>query len=97
MPTTTEYKRGQRHVYRHVAGEHLLIAIHRDTVAPMFSLTPTAAAAWQQLAEWSTAGAVVDRLVREFDVTRDEAGADLELFLDQLRQISALQERQDPT
>ena len=32
---TTEYKRADRHVYRRVAGEHLLVATHRDTVAPL--------------------------------------------------------------
>lgn len=94
MTTTTEYKHGERHVYRHVAGEHLLIAIHRDTVAPMFSLTATAATVWQELADWATTDAVVGRLVRDFEVTREEAAADVDQFLDQLRQIGALQARE---
>ena len=42
----TQYRRDTKHVYREIAGEHLLIALHRDAVAPMFAFTPTAASLW---------------------------------------------------
>lgn len=91
---TTEYRRGERHVYRRVAGEHLLIAIHRDTVAPMFSFTPTAAALWDWLAGWSTADGLVGQLVERFEVPREQARADVAEFLDQLRNIGAVDARE---
>ena len=91
---TTEYKRADRHVYRRVAGEHLLVATHRDTVAPLYTLTATAAAVWEGLADWATADAVSERLVRDFQVTREQASEDVRYFLEQLRLINALQERE---
>jgi hypothetical protein len=91
---TSEYRHGDRHVYRHVAGEHLLIAIHRDTVAPMFAFTPTAAALWRLLDAWSTEDALVGRLLERFDVTPERAAADVAEFLEQLRSIGALEQRE---
>jgi hypothetical protein len=90
----TEYRRGDRHVYRQIAGEHLLISLHRDTLAPMFALTPTAAALWERLASWQDREALVAHLLEEFDVTREQAGADVGDFLDQLAAISALHSRE---
>lgn len=94
MTVTTQYRRGDRHVYRHVAGEHMLVSIHRDTVAPLFSLTATGAVIWQALADWTSADALVEAITRDFAVERDEAGADVTEFLGQLRQIGALVERE---
>ena len=94
MTVTTQYRRGDRHVYRHVAGEHMLVAIHRDTVAPLFSLTATGAVIWQALAEWTSADALVDAITRDFQVERAEAATDLAEFMEQLRQIGAVTERE---
>ena len=95
MAVSRQFKRGERHVYRHVGGEHMLIAIHRDSVAPLFSLTYTGAAVWQALAEWTTADRVVDAIVDEFDIDRAQAASDVTEFLDQLRQIGALLVREE--
>lgn len=92
--TVSEFRRGDRHVYRSVAGEHLLIAIHRDTSAPLFSLTPTAAVIWEALAEWMTTDGLVDRIVSDYDVERDQAKDDVVVLLAQLREIGALQIRE---
>lgn len=94
MAVSTEFKRGDRHVYRHVGGEHMLVAIHRDSVAPLFSLTPTGAVVWQALGDWTSVDRIVESLTREFDVERDVAVGDVAEFLDQLRQIGALLERE---
>jgi hypothetical protein len=94
MTVGTLYRRGDRHVYRHVAGEHMLVAIHRDTIAPLFSLTATAAAIWQALAEWTSVDALADAVTRDFEVGREQAAADVAEFLEQLRQIGALVERE---
>lgn len=90
----TEYRHGERHVYRHIAGEHLLIALHRESVAPLFVFTPTAAALWQWLDTWSTTEALVDRLCERFDCSRDEAARDLADFLQQLMTIGAVDLRE---
>ena len=94
MAVATQFKRGDRHIYRHVGGEHMLVSIHRDTVAPLFSLTVTGAAIWQALSDWTTRERVVDTVTSEFTVERDVASADVVEFLDQLRQIGALQVRE---
>lgn len=94
MTVRLQYKRSDRHVYRHVAGEHMLIAIHRDTVAPMFSLTPTAAAIWKAMADWATLAELADVLTTAFDVGPDQAAEDVGGFLEQLQQIGAVSARE---
>jgi hypothetical protein len=90
----TEYRRDDKHVYRQIAGEHLLIALHRDAVAPMFAFTPTAAALWSTLGEWVTKDQLVAYLVEHFEVDREEAERDVDEFLEQLLTIRALESRE---
>lgn len=92
--TKTEYRRDDRHVYRQIAGEHLLIALHRDAVAPMFAFTPTAGAVWAQLEKWATQSMLVDYLVAHFDVDRKSAESDVGEFFEQLLAINALEMRE---
>lgn len=90
----TEYRRDDRHVYREIAGEHLLIALHREAVAPMFAFTPTAAALWSQLDDWTTPARLADHLLTRFEVERDQAERDVGEFLEQLLSIGALRTRE---
>ena len=90
-PMAQRIRRGDRHVYRQIAGEHLLVSISRATVAPLFALTPTGAALWEQLEEWTTADSLAEYLVQHYDVARERAQADVAEFLEQLTTISALQ------
>ena len=85
------HKRGDRHVYRNIAGEHLLISIRGDSEAPMYALTPSGAMLWKQLADWSTREELVDLVLDQYEVTADRASADVEEFLEQLRQLKALE------
>lgn len=89
--TKTQYRRDDRHVYRHIAGEHLLIAIHRDAVAPMFAFSPTAASLWEQLEAWVTPLGLTDHLVDHFEVDRERAEHDVGEFVEQLLSVGALQ------
>jgi hypothetical protein len=84
-------RRGNRHVYRLIAGEHLLVSIHRATVAPLFALTPTGAALWEQMEEWTTVDALVEYLVARYAVAPEDARGDVEAFLEQLTAASALE------
>ena len=81
-------------MYRHIAGEHLLIALHRDTTVPMYTMTPTGVSIWDLLRAWSTPEQMVEHLCERFDVTRDRAAADVADFLEQLRGIGALEVRE---
>lgn len=98
MPyTETEYMRGDRHVYRHVAGEHLLIALHRDSDAPMYAFTPTAAVLWQSLGDWATAERLARGLTERFEVDFGTAMEDVRDFLGQLDSLGALRRREVTT
>lgn len=91
---TTRYQRGDRHVYRQVAGEHLLIALHGDSLEPLFAFTPTAALLWSRLEAWCTVDELADALVREYQVTREQAVTDVEEFLLQLEEVQAVKRRE---
>ena len=91
---TAEFRRGEKFVYRHVAGEHLLVALHRDRSAPLFAFTPTAAAIWDHLTDWRTASALADFLVERFDVSREQATGDVNDFLEQLNSLGAVDTRE---
>lgn len=94
---TVQYERSDAFVYRHVAGEHLLLALKRDRTAPMFMLSPTGGFLWEQLARWTSVPALVEQLVGEFEVTRDVASADVAAFLEQLQQLGAVSVRNSET
>lgn len=96
MVMTIEYSRGTDHVYRSIAGEHLLIALRREVGSPLFSFSDTGAAIWEALAEWKTAEDLVQELLNRFEVDSETAAADVGHFLEQLRSISALQIREMP-
>jgi hypothetical protein len=95
MPT--EFQRGEHFVHREIAGEHLLVALRRDAAAPIFAMTPTAAAIWDRLVEWTTVEELVAHVVSAFDVTREVAAQDVRDFLDQLDSAKALRSRQGAT
>jgi hypothetical protein len=91
---TAEFKRGDRFVYRHIAGEHLLVALHHDRVAPLFTFSPTAASLWHELADWSSAERLTEHLVDQYDVSREDALRDVMSFLEQLSSLNALETRE---
>jgi len=95
MMVEAEFRRGERHVYRNIAGEHLLIAMHRDTVAPMFAFTPTAAFLWNLLGSWTTGARLAEQMIEHFEVPLEQAVRDVADFLDQLSGIGALEKREN--
>lgn len=88
MPT--RFMRGDRHVYRTIAGEHLLIALHGDSPEPLFAMTPTAAFLWERLDDWSTPEELAVALSERFEVESEHAMADVSDFLTQLEELRAL-------
>ena len=91
---TAEFKRGDRFVYRHIAGEHLLVALHHDRIAPLFTFSPTGASLWHELADWSSAERLTEHLVDQYDVSREDALRDVMNFLEQLSSLNALETRE---
>jgi hypothetical protein len=89
MPT--RFMRGDRHVYRNIAGEHLLIALHGDSPEPLFALTPTAAFLWERLNEWCTPDELAMALSERFEVEPERAAGDVADFLAQLEEVRAIQ------
>ena len=87
----TRFIRGDRHVYRNIAGEHLLIALHGDSPEPLFALTPTAAFLWERLDEWSTPEELALALCERFEVEPERATTDVAEFLAQLEEVRAVQ------
>ena len=92
MPT--EFQRAEHFVHREIAGEHLLVALRRDAVAPIFAMTPTAAAIWDRLDHWVTLDELIAHVLAEFDATHEVAARDVREFLDQLETAKALVTRQ---
>ncbi|GAC1658726.1 MAG: hypothetical protein NVS4B3_26340 [Gemmatimonadaceae bacterium] len=91
---STEYRRSDRYVYRLTVGEHMLVALHSTSPDPLFALTPTAAVLWQELAHWRRSTDLAATLTGRFDVTLEEASADVAEFLEQLDSLSAVSTRE---
>ena len=93
----TEYMRSDRLVYRLIAGEHLLIDLRSKSDVPFFALTETAVPLWKELAAWRTADDLATRLLEEYDLTFDEAAADVQEFLRQLVMLGGVTTRESTT
>ena len=89
-----EYLRRDDYVYRHVAGEHLLVALKRERLAPLFMLSVTGAHLWERLTDWSSPDLLAESLVERFEVDRETAAADVANFLAQLRELGAIDVRE---
>ncbi len=92
MPT--EFRASDRHVYRLIAGEHLLMDLQSKNPFPYFALTPTAALLWGSLKEWTEADALAVQLRERYELPPEKAAADVEEFLSQLDSIGAVQRRE---
>lgn len=90
---TREFQRADTHVYRLIAGEHLLVALHSKSPEPLFALTPTGAVLWERLATWTSVEGLAQALTERFDVDPDTATADVAEFLSQLEEVGALSTR----
>ena len=90
---TREFQRADTHVYRLIAGEHLLVALHSKSPEPLFALTPTGAVLWERLATWTSVEGLAQALTERFDVDPDTATADVAEFLSQLEEVGAVSTR----
>ena len=74
------------YIHRKIAGKNVLVSIGGNIANfnGYVQLNDTAAFLWEQLREPRTAGELVTALTGEFDVTADQASADVEEFLGEL-------------
>ena len=80
------YKRKDDIVHRRIAGETILVPI-RGSLADMqkiFSLNPIGELIWQDLDGSRSLQQISEDIQSSFEVTKEEAGADLEAFIAEL-------------
>jgi methyltransferase-like protein len=58
----------------------------------IFALNPVGEYIWQQLDGTRTTDEILDRIISSFDVTRDEAKADMQEFIGRLCDAQLLEE-----
>ena len=81
-------------ILREVAGEIIAIPVGKTALKfnGMICLNEVSAEIWKGLQEEKSKEEILERILQEFDVSREEAAADLEEFLQQLRQNNLLEE-----
>lgn len=79
---------------REVAGEIIAIPVGKTALNfnGMICLNEVGAEIWKGLQEKQSKEEILERILQEFEVSREEAAADLEEFLQQLRHNDLLEE-----
>lgn len=79
---------------REVAGEIIAIPVGKTALNfnGMICLNEVGAEIWKGLQEEQSKEEILERILQEFEVSREEAAADLEEFLQQLRHNDLLEE-----
>lgn len=87
------YKKDPNMVFRAIAGEMILVPIHRRTanLESIYTLNETGGRIWELIDGQRTLGEIRDTLVQEYDVTPEEAEADLAELVAYLEQIQAVE------
>lgn len=86
VPDGRLYRRSDQAVRREIAGEILLVPVRGELahLQQMFVLNPVGDFIWSRLDGGTDVGGLVEAVVEEFDVSREEARSDLEEFLGRL-------------
>ena len=79
-------------IKREIAGDTILVPVGKSVYDSngLFVLNELGGFLWDRLSEASDAEALVDAVLEEYDVTREEAATDIEAFLDKLREMDIL-------
>ena len=80
-------------VLRQVAGTWVVLPLGAETVnfSGMLQLNESGAMLWRVLEEGGSQDALVEALLGEYDVTREQAEADVQEFLAKLKQAGCIQ------
>ncbi|MBR4286538.1 MAG: PqqD family protein [Clostridia bacterium] len=72
------------YVLREIAGEHLAIPVTAENSSDIVVLNPVSAILWTELEGGRTIKELTDKICGSFDITPDEAQADITEFIDSL-------------
>lgn len=78
------------YVLREIAGEHLAIPVCAGNTSDIVVLNPVSALLWKELEAEKTLDDLVALLCGNFDVSKEEATADIKEFLDSLENAGIL-------
>ena len=81
-------------VMRQIVDEYILVPVN-DTALQrnsIISLNPVSALIWENLEKGADRESILENILREFDVDRETAAADMEEFLGKLRENDFLEE-----
>lgn len=81
-------------VLREVAGEIIAIPVGKTALNfnGMLCINAVSAEIWKGLQEGKTKAEILENILAEFDVSREEAAADLDVFLRQLSENNLLED-----
>lgn len=81
-------------ILREVAGTQVLVPVGEATknFPGMVTVNATSAFLWEQLETLQTAETLISALTERYDVSAEQAAADVERFLDTLLKIGAIRE-----
>lgn len=87
-------KASNEFILREIAGEYILVPVGTAAVQfnGLITLNETARTIFLALAQERTVEELTDAVIAEYEVDRETARADVEEFLQQLRQVGALVE-----
>ena len=87
------YRHNPDMVFREVAGEMILVPVHRRAGEEdsIYVLNDTAARAWELIDGSRTLGSVVDVMLDEFDTDRDTLLRDLGDWLEEMLEAGTLE------
>lgn len=72
------------YVLREIAGEFMAIPVSAENASDIVVLNPVSAILWEELQKKKTIKELTDIVCRKFDISADEASADIKEFLDSL-------------
>ncbi|KAA0253630.1 PqqD family protein [Acidobacteria bacterium ACD] len=89
------FGRAEGVVLREVAGESLLVPVRKGVanLDVLFALNAVGAEIWRRLDGATPLDAVLDAVLEKFDVSREEARADLAEFVESLGQARLLERK----
>jgi hypothetical protein len=94
---TTYYEKNAMMVGRRVADEFILVPIRQDIgdLQCMYTMNGVGTRIWELINGHTTVEEITSAIVREYEVETPQAKADVVEFLDQMKAIGAVLERQE--
>ena len=86
-----KYRLKSGYVLREIAGEHLAIPVNADNTSDIVVLNPVSALLWKELESEKTLEELTNLLCANFDVSKEDATADISEFLISLENSGILE------